>query len=187
MRGKAFLLGTLILCLVLQVTGQDEDDNPLINHYADYESVHPSEYFSSGYRLSDGTQVIVEAINELQGIKRPKAGFHCVGSKKLWTKSLPGDRFFAKFLFYRINPKARWVHRCHFRSNLGYANVNIVVTPALGRSCPDYRCILAIRKEGLLMKDTKELTPWNPWPRRLRQPFNPGGSGRGRARQGGRH
>ncbi|ESQ32141.1 hypothetical protein EUTSA_v10005510mg [Eutrema salsugineum] len=173
METKLFLGALLCIGLVIQVTN-GEEDNPLINHYADYESIHPSEYYSSDFELKDGTNVIFEAINELKGIKKPKAGFQCSIGMKHWTRSLPGDLFFAKFFFYRVNPNAKVINRCHFRSNLGYVNLNIEISPALGRRCPGYRCILAIKREGLLMKDTNELYPWTPWPHRHIQPKLPG-------------
>ncbi|KAG2244450.1 hypothetical protein Bca52824_093727 [Brassica carinata] len=154
MENKLFHGTLLCLSLVIQVTSSD-DHNPLINHYADYESIHPSEYYSSDFELKDGTNVVFEAINELTGIKKPKAGF-----------DLPGDVFYAKFFFYSVNPNAKVVNRCHFRSSLGYVNINIEITPALGRRCPGYRCVLGIRREGLFMKDTNELFPWTPWPHR---------------------
>ncbi|CAH2044458.1 unnamed protein product [Thlaspi arvense] len=122
----------------------------------------------------DGTNVILEAVNEMRGIKKPKAGFQCSFGRQRWTRSLPGDVFFAKFFFYRINPNAKVINRCHFRSNLGYINLNIEITPALGRRCPGYRCVLAIKREGLLMKDTNELHPWTPWPHHHTQPKLPG-------------
>lgn len=173
MENKLFVgLGALCLCLAIQVTSGE--DNPLINLYADYESIHPSEYYSSDFELKDGTNVIFEAINEMKGLKKPKAGFQCSIGKQRWSRSLPGDVFFEKFFFYRVNPNARVINRCHFRSNLGYINLNIEITPALGRRCPGYRCVLAIRREGLLMKDTNELFPWTPWPRRHIQPKLPG-------------
>ncbi|CAH8382066.1 unnamed protein product [Eruca vesicaria subsp. sativa] len=166
MENKLFL-GTLIcLFLVTQATSNDD------NNYTDNETIHPSEYYSSDFELKDGTNVIFEAINELKGIKKPEAGSECSIGRKHWTRSLPGDIFYAKFFFYSVNPNAKVVNRCHFRSSLGYVNINIEITPALGRRCPGYRCILAIqrRREGLLMKDTSELFPWTPWPRRHTQP-----------------
>ncbi|KAG7603513.1 hypothetical protein AtNW77_Chr5g0110861 [Arabidopsis thaliana] len=166
------VLGALCIYLVLQGTC-GEENNPLINHYVDYETIHPSEYYSSDFELKDGTNVIFEAINELKGIKKPKAGFMCNYGKKQWTRSLPGDIFYAKFFFYSINPNVKVVQHCHFRSNLGYVDAYIKITPALGRTCPGYRCVLAIRREGLLMKDTNELFPWTPWPRRHIQPKLP--------------
>ncbi|CAN8277213.1 unnamed protein product [Cochlearia groenlandica] len=169
MENKLFLGALCLLCLVIQVTIADED-NPLINHYSDYESIHPSEYYSSDFELKDGTNVIFEAINELKGIKKPKAGFQCNIGTKHWTRSLPGDVFYAKFFFYRVNPNAKVVQKCHFRSNLGYINFVIEITPALGKRCPGYRCVLAIRREGLLMKDTNQVFPWTPWPHRHIQP-----------------
>ncbi|EOA22372.1 hypothetical protein CARUB_v10003003mg [Capsella rubella] len=167
------VLGVLLcLCLAIQVTS-GEVDNPLINNYADYESIHPSEYYSSDFELKDGTNVIFEVVNEMKGVKKPKAGFQCTSSTKRWTRSLPGDIFYAKFFFYRINPHATVVQYCHFRSVLGYADVFIDVSPALGEKCPGYKCILSIRREGLLMKDTKELFHWTPWPHRHVQPKLP--------------
>ncbi|KAL1212708.1 hypothetical protein V5N11_021263 [Cardamine amara subsp. amara] len=178
MENKLFVV-SLCLCLVIQVTISEDDgnnnENPLINHYEDYETIHPSEYYSSDFELKDGTNVIFEAINELKGIKKPKAGFMCNNGRRTWTRSLPGDVFYAKFFFYRVNPNAKVIQHCHFRSNLGYANVIIEITPALGRKCPGYRCVLAIRREGLLMKDTNEVFPWTPWPHRHIQPKLPAG------------
>ncbi|KAL0738645.1 hypothetical protein Bca4012_014855 [Brassica carinata] len=134
MENKLFHGTLLCLSLVIQVTSSD-DHNPLINHYADYESIHPSEYYSSDFELKDGTNVVFEAINELTGIKKPKAGFECSIGRKHWTKS----------------PRRRVLRK---------------ITPALGRRCPGYRCVLGIRREGLFMKDTNELFPWTPWPHR---------------------
>ncbi|XP_010520641.1 PREDICTED: uncharacterized protein LOC104799699 [Tarenaya hassleriana] len=114
-----------------------------------------------------GTVVRIVVSNDLQGLKKPNAGFVCTGWGKVWRKSMPGDRYVYKF---KYDGRAREsFHHCHLRSNLGFINFRVSIHPDITAYCGrDYVCNYSIRREGLLYKPRNQLFPWQPWPRRAR-------------------
>ncbi|CAN8252324.1 unnamed protein product [Cochlearia groenlandica] len=136
--GNSIINKTLLWCLVLQAI------------------VH------QGYSIIGDVSFTLLMKNEMYGLKRPSVVYRCKSSEKSlrWHKSFPKTEFSWDF---DVPPFGNGVviHRCHFMSSQGTADVEIKTLSMTSMLCGGHLCKYVIRPNGIYFVGFETYYPHN--------------------------